>query len=98
MGERYRIVRAESGPDALDAINQLKLRGETVAVLVADYRMPQMSGIEFLEEAMHLYPLARRVLSPRTPTPTPLSTPSTSSISTTICSSPGTRPRRSSTR
>lgn len=61
-GERYRIVRAESGPDALDAINQLKLRGETVAVLVADYRMPQMSGIEFLEEAMHLYPLARRVL------------------------------------
>lgn len=61
-GERYRIVRAESGPDALDAINQLKLRGETVAVFVADYRMPQMSGIEFLEEAMHLYPLARRVL------------------------------------
>lgn len=61
-GERYRIVRAESGPDALDTLNQLKLRGETVAVFVADYRMPQMSGIEFLEEAMHVYPLARRVL------------------------------------
>jgi thioredoxin reductase (NADPH) len=61
-GERYRIVRAESGPDALATIKELKLRGETVAVFVADYRMPQMSGIEFLEEAMDLFPLARRVL------------------------------------
>ena len=61
-GEHYRIVRAESGPDALETLNELKLRGETVAVFVADYRMPQMSGIEFLEEAMDLYPMARRVL------------------------------------
>jgi thioredoxin reductase (NADPH) len=61
-GERYRIVRAESGADALVALNELKLRGETVAVFVADYRMPEMSGIEFLEDAMKLYPLARRVL------------------------------------
>src|SRR5690349_5431348 len=61
-GERYRIVRAESGPDALDTIKELKLRGDTVAVLVADYRMPQMSGIEFLEKAMDVFPLARRVL------------------------------------
>ena len=61
-GERYRIVRAESGPDALETINELKLRGDTVAVFVADYRMPGMSGIEFLEEAMDIYPLARRVL------------------------------------
>jgi thioredoxin reductase (NADPH) len=61
-GENYRIVRAESGPDALETLNELKLRGDTVAVFVADYRMPQMSGIEFLEEAMDLYPLARRVL------------------------------------
>ena len=61
-GENYRIVRAESGPDALDALRELKLRGETVAVFVADYRMPQMSGIEFLEQAMDLFPLARRVL------------------------------------
>ena len=38
------------------------MRGDTVAVFVADYRMPQMSGIDFLEEAMDLYPLARRVL------------------------------------
>lgn len=61
-GERYRIVRAESGPDALETLNELKLRGETVAVFVADYRMPQMSGIQFLEEAMDVYPMARRVL------------------------------------
>ena len=61
-GENHRIVRAESGQDALETLNELKLRGDTVAVFVADYRMPQMSGIEFLEEAMDLYPLARRVL------------------------------------
>ena len=61
-GQRYRIVRAESGPDALETLNELKLRGDTVAVFVADYRMPQMSGIAFLEEAMDIYPLARRVL------------------------------------
>ncbi|MDF2825610.1 MAG: response regulator receiver modulated FAD-dependent pyridine nucleotide-disulfide oxidoreductase, partial [Mycobacterium sp.] len=61
-GEHFRIVRAESGPDALETLNELKLRGETVAVFVADYRMPQMSGIEFLEAAMDIFPMARRVL------------------------------------
>ncbi|WP_406816995.1 FAD-dependent oxidoreductase [Mycobacterium sp. M23085] len=61
-GEEHRIVRAESGPDALGTLKELKLRGETVALLIADYRMPQMSGIEFLEQAMDLYPAARRVL------------------------------------
>ena len=61
-GEAHRIVRAESGPDALETLKQLKLRGETVATLVADYRMPQMNGIDFLEAAMDLYPAAKRVL------------------------------------
>jgi thioredoxin reductase (NADPH) len=61
-GENFRIVRAESGQDALETLNELKLRGETVAVFVADYRMPGMSGIEFLEEAMDIFPMARRVL------------------------------------
>lgn len=61
-GEDHRIVRAESGAEALDSLKQLKLRGETVAALVADYRMPQMTGIEFLEHAMDLYPSARRIL------------------------------------
>ena len=61
-GDAHRIVRAESGPDALETLKQYKLRGETVAMLVADYRMPQMTGIEFLEKAMDLYPAAKRVL------------------------------------
>jgi thioredoxin reductase (NADPH) len=60
--EEYRIVRAESAAEALDAVREIKLRGEQVAVLLADYRMPQMSGIEFLEEAMDLFPAARRAL------------------------------------
>ncbi|MGD0242995.1 MAG: FAD-dependent oxidoreductase [Streptosporangiaceae bacterium] len=61
-GERHRIVRAESGPSALDALRQMKLRGDLVAVILADYRMPEMNGIEFLERAMDIYPGARRVL------------------------------------
>jgi thioredoxin reductase (NADPH) len=61
-GESHRIVRASSGAEALEALRELKLRGEQVAVLLADYRMPEMSGIEFLEEAMDLFPLARRAL------------------------------------
>jgi thioredoxin reductase (NADPH) len=61
-GERHRIVRAESGDDALDALREMRLRGDEVAVIVADYRMPGMNGIEFLERAMDLYPTARRVL------------------------------------
>ena len=97
-GETHRIVRAESGEQALDALREMKLRGEQVAVLLADYRMPQMSGIEFLEQAMDLYPAANASCSPRTRTPTRPSTRSTSSTSTTTCSSRGIRPRRSSTR
>ncbi|MET8829282.1 FAD-dependent oxidoreductase [Streptomyces sp. NPDC004610] len=61
-GESYRIVRAESGESALGALRELKLRGDLVAVILADYRMPQMNGIEFLEQALDVYPGARRVL------------------------------------
>jgi thioredoxin reductase (NADPH) len=61
-GEQYRIVRAESGDAAIDALRELKLRGEQVAVILADYRMPQMNGIEFLEEALQYFPGARRAL------------------------------------
>ncbi|MEV8554712.1 FAD-dependent oxidoreductase [Streptomyces glaucescens] len=61
-GASYRIVRAESGESALEALRELKLRGDLVAVILADYRMPQMNGIEFLEQALDVYPGARRVL------------------------------------
>ena len=61
-GGQHRIVRAESGAAALDALRQMRLRGELVAVILADYRMPQMDGIEFLEQAMDVYPGARRAL------------------------------------
>ncbi|MEV1328173.1 FAD-dependent oxidoreductase [Micromonospora costi] len=61
-GERYRLIRAGSGPEALEALREIKLRGEQVALLLADHRMPGMTGIEFLEAAMDLFPAARRVL------------------------------------
>ncbi|MFZ0118419.1 MAG: FAD-dependent oxidoreductase [Pseudonocardiaceae bacterium] len=61
-GADYRVVRADSAAEALEALRELKLRGEPVAAMLADYRMPQMNGIEFLEEAMDLFPLARRAL------------------------------------
>jgi thioredoxin reductase (NADPH) len=58
----YRIRRAESGQEALDTLSELKLRGDRVGVMLADHRMPQMNGVEFLERARELYPEARRVL------------------------------------
>ena len=61
-GDRFRVVRATSGAEALGALSEIKLRGEQVALLLADYRMPQMNGIEFLEQAMDVFPDARRVL------------------------------------
>ncbi|MBM2622862.1 FAD-dependent oxidoreductase [Actinoplanes sp. LDG1-06] len=61
-GDQYRILRASSASEALDALKELKLRGGRVAVMLADYRMPQTNGIEFLEQAMDLFPNARRAL------------------------------------
>jgi thioredoxin reductase (NADPH) len=61
-GEDFRVLRAASGPDALEALRELKLRGDAVTALLADYRMPEMNGIEFLENAMDLFPRARRAL------------------------------------
>src|SRR6476620_2556349 len=51
-GERYRILRAKAGSDALETSKEHKLRGDTVAVVVTDHRIPQMSFILFLEKAM----------------------------------------------
>jgi thioredoxin reductase (NADPH) len=61
-GDRFRILRAESGSEALEILKDLKLRNETVATFVVDQRMPQMSGVEFLEQAIELFPEAKRVL------------------------------------
>ncbi|MEM9007716.1 MAG: FAD-dependent oxidoreductase [Cyanobacteria bacterium P01_F01_bin.86] len=61
-GDRFRIVRSDSGAVALDATQQLKLRGNTVALFLADQRMPGMSGVEFLAQASAIFPAAKRVL------------------------------------
>jgi thioredoxin reductase (NADPH) len=61
-GDRYRVVRAESGADALAVLRELTARGEVTALLLADHRMPGMTGVEFLEQAMDLVPTAKRVL------------------------------------
>src|SRR5262249_11943556 len=63
-GEQHRIVRAESGDAALDALREMRLRGDEVAVIVAGYRMPGVRGIDSRERAMDLSPAARGVLLP----------------------------------
>ena len=55
-------MRADSGEEALQAIREVMLRGDQVAAILADYRMPRMNGVDFLEEAMDLVPQARRAL------------------------------------
>ena len=61
-GSRYRIIRATSGQSALDVCVELKRRGEAVALLLSDQRMPGMSGVEFLEKSISIFPAAKRVL------------------------------------
>ncbi|MEW5915468.1 MAG: FAD-dependent oxidoreductase [Gemmatimonadota bacterium] len=58
----YRVIKASSGAQALDATQQLKQRGSLIALFLVDQRMPGMTGTQFLLEAMKLYPDARRVL------------------------------------
>ncbi|WP_036479325.1 FAD-dependent oxidoreductase [Myxosarcina sp. GI1] len=61
-GGRFRILRANSGTSAVETLEQLKLRNETVALFLTDQRMPQMSGVEFIERATPMFPAAKRVL------------------------------------
>ena len=61
-GADYRILRAESGAAALAELREIRLRGEVVALLLVDQRMPQMTGVELLKEALPLFPDAKRVL------------------------------------
>lgn len=58
----YRVLRAESGPAAMEIVRELKVRNNSVALFLVDQRMPGLSGVEFLEQAMTLYPDAKRVL------------------------------------
>ena len=62
FGGSYRIVKANSGTEALDTLRQLKQRNAAVALLLADQRMPEMTGTEYLTSAMKFYPDARKVL------------------------------------
>jgi len=61
-GHDYRVVAASSGTEALEAVRQLTVRGSAIGLFVVDQRMPTMTGIEFLAEALQLQPDAKRVL------------------------------------
>jgi len=61
-GKDYRIIPINSGRAALDYLQKLQQRGETVALFLVDQRMPEMSGVEFFEQAIILFPQAKRVL------------------------------------
>jgi thioredoxin reductase (NADPH) len=62
FGDRFRILRATSGAEALQLLRELLTRGDQVALLIADQRMPAMSGTDYLVEARKLVPDAKRVL------------------------------------
>jgi len=61
-GREYRVMKSESGEMALAALKQLQARGESVALFIADQRMPEMNGTQFLEQAIELFPEAKKVL------------------------------------
>lgn len=60
--ENYTVVGATSGEEALNALRELKSRGDAVAMIISDQRMPGMMGSEVLAKSRAVYPLARRVL------------------------------------
>src|SRR3954452_659812 len=62
FGDRFRVLRATSGAEALDLLKQIRARGEQVALLVADQRMPGLSGTDYLVKARAIVPEAKRVL------------------------------------
>jgi thioredoxin reductase (NADPH) len=62
FGERFRVLRAGSGPQALELLRELGVRGDQVAMLIADQRMPGMPGTEYLAQARTIAPDAKRVL------------------------------------
>jgi thioredoxin reductase (NADPH) len=61
-GAEYRVMGSDSPEAALDLLKQLKVRNDSVALLLADQRMPKMDGVTFLQEAQNLFPDAKRAL------------------------------------
>jgi thioredoxin reductase (NADPH) len=61
-GAEYRVIGSDSPEKALDILKQLKVRSDSVALLLADQRMPRMNGVEFLQEGMRIFPEAKRAL------------------------------------
>jgi thioredoxin reductase (NADPH) len=61
-GKEYRILPINAGKPALEYLKKMEQRNETVALFLVDQRMPEMSGTEFLEEAIKIFPQAKRVL------------------------------------
>src|SRR5579871_5955823 len=61
-GGDYRVIGSDSPEKALDILKQLKVRNDSVALLLADQRMPHMNGVEFLQEGMQIFPEAKRAL------------------------------------
>src|SRR5437762_1187549 len=61
-GAEYRVIGSDSPEGALDLLKQLKVRNDDVALLLADQRMPRMDGVEFLQQAMDIFPSAKRAL------------------------------------
>jgi len=61
-GAEYRVIGSESPEKALEILKQLKIRNDSVALMLADQRMPHMNGVEFLQEGMQIFPDAKRAL------------------------------------
>ena len=61
-GAEYRVIGSDSPRSAIDLLKQLKVRNDSVALLLADQRMPHMDGIAFLQEGMRIFPDAKRAL------------------------------------
>ncbi len=61
-GAEYRVIGSDSAEKALELLKQLKVRNDSVALMLADQRMPRMNGVEFLQEGMRMFPDAKRAL------------------------------------
>jgi len=61
-GGQYKVMGAGSGKEALATVREMKSRGDALALVVSDQRMPEMLGVELLMHTREIYPSAKRVL------------------------------------